>query len=181
MKKLNLNFLKILIETDFVISSFYKDLKRVRLTTSSFNSMHKTASFDLQELIKSLKQTLRLVQFVNSKNENQILVCSSNKQSLKLLNFELESFEKKGKVNIKSGLTKTVLLKNISQVLFLLEDPLLNKKRIFKKLFEDKIYLVNKINLKVEQNNWGAYKVNNDLNSFKKLIFLVVLLRQALK
>jgi hypothetical protein len=60
--------------------------------------MHKTASFDLQELIKSLKQTLRLVQFVNSKNENQILVCSSNKQSLKLLNFELESFEKKEKL-----------------------------------------------------------------------------------
>jgi ribosomal protein S2 len=59
--------------------------------------MHKTASFDLQELIKSLKQTLRLVQFVN-KNENQILVCSSNKQSLKLLNFELESFEKKEKL-----------------------------------------------------------------------------------
>jgi ribosomal protein S2 len=124
--------------------------------------MHKTASFDLQELIKSLKQTLRLVQFV-SKNENQILVCSSNKQSLKLLNFEL-ALRKKGKVNIKSGLTKTVL-KNISQVLFLLEDPLLNKK--FSKAFEDKIYLVNKINLKVEQTIGVAYKVNNDLNSFK--------------
>jgi hypothetical protein len=186
MKKLNLNLLKTLVETDFAIKSFSKDTKkvnpqRINCTMGSFNCVNKVASLDLPELVKNLKQTLRLVQFANSKDKSQIFICSSNKQYLNLLKTELQNSQKKGKIQVKSRLMRTDVVDNLSQLLLLFEDPLGNRKRILKKLFEDKIYLVNKINAKVELNNWGNYKVNNDLDDFKKLIFLIVLLRQALK
>jgi hypothetical protein len=74
MKKLNLNFLKTLIETDFALASLSKNLTKSDLhytdsVTSSFRSESKMVSLDLQELIKSLKQTLRLIQFINSKEK----------------------------------------------------------------------------------------------------------------
>ena len=184
MKKLNLNLLKTLVETDFTVVSLSKKLKTSKLscfdsTISFSNSNDKIASLDLHELVKTLKQTLRLIQFINNKDKNQLLIHGSNKQYLNLLSLELSSFQKK--VTINERFTKTSNVDNISQLLLLLEDSLGNKKRILKKLFEDQIFLINKINSKVEINNWGTYKVNNELDDFKKLIFIIVLLKHVLK
>jgi hypothetical protein len=186
MKKLNINLLKALVETDFSLLSPSKvskrvDLRAVASIVASSKVGNKTVSLDLQELIKNLKQTVRLLQFVRSKDLNQIYICSSNKQHLNLLGSELDGFQKKGKVTVGSRLEKVYPVSNSSQLLLLLENTLGNKKRIFKKLFEDKIYLVNKVNSKIESNSWGTYKIYNDLQDFKKLIFLIAVLRQVLQ
>jgi len=60
--------------------------------------------------------------------------------------------------------------------LFLLTQPLHNNKQLIKKVFDKNIFLINKVNAKLETNNWGTYKIFNDLNDFKKLIFLLILL-----
>jgi tRNA-binding EMAP/Myf-like protein len=83
-------------------------------------------------------------------------------------------------IEVKNRLTKTKLRGEFSQLLILLEEPLGNNSKVFKKLFEDKIYLINKINSKLEANNWYTYKIYNDLADFKKLLFLIVLLKQVL-
>jgi hypothetical protein len=69
----------------------------------------------------------------------------------------LNQFEK-GKVNKKSGLTKHSITQEYFSSFIFIRRSSLNKKE-FSKAFEDKIYLVNKINLKVEQNNWGLIKL----------------------
>jgi len=51
---------------------------------------------------------------------------------------------------------------------------------VFKKLFEGSILIVNKINSKLESNNFGTYKIFNNMLDFKKLIFLVVLIDKIL-
>lgn len=186
MKKLNINLLKTIIETNFALLSSPKASKRVKLravelTVTSFNVLNKTVSLDLQELVKNLKQTIRLLQYVGSKEKNQIFICSSQKQYLDLLNIELGDFQRKGKVHVQGRLTKVDLISDSSQLLLFLEEPLGNKARTFGKLLEDRIYLVNKINSKIESQNWGTYKIYNDLQDFKKLIFLIVILRQVLE
>lgn len=186
MKKLNLNFLKTLIETDFALIPLSKnlsksDLHNIDLVTSSYQSENKMMSLDFQELIKSLKQTLRLIQFINSKEKNQISIYSSNKQHLNLLGSELEDFRKKGKVSIKERFIKIEAVDSLTQLLLLIEDSLGNRQKILKKFFEDKIYLVNKINSKIEIKNGGVYKIRNSVDDLKKLVFLIVFLREALK
>ena len=64
----------------------------------------------------------------------------------------------------------------MNQLLLLLTYPLKNNTKLLKKIVQSNIFLINKINTKLEQNDWGSYKIYNDLNDFKKFIFLVILL-----
>ena len=48
--------------------------------------------------------------------------------------------------------------------------------KFLKRILHKDIFLVTKINSKLEKNNWGTYKIYNDLQNFKKFIFLVVVL-----
>ena len=52
--------------------------------------------------------------------------------------------------------------------------------KVFKKLFEKNILIVNKINSILEQNNYGTYKIHNEIIDFKKLIFVIVLIKQII-
>jgi len=47
---------------------------------------------------------------------------------------------------------------------------------MLKNVVQNDIFLVHKINTKLEQNDWGSYKLYNDLNDFKKFLFVVILL-----
>jgi len=38
---------------------------------------------------------------------------------------------------------------------------------------------VSKINSKTEANNYGTYKMYNDISDFKKLVFLILLINQV--
>jgi hypothetical protein len=65
-------------------------------------------------------------------------------------------------------------------MLMLLNEPINNKETAFKRLFDKNIFLVNKINSRLEKNNWGTYKIFNELNDFKKIIFLLIVIHQTL-
>ena len=186
MKNLNTNLLKVLIETDFLLLSSSKvtskitNLRHVDYSLKGSSLLNSTFSLEIGELVKSLKQTIRLLQFIKAKESNKLYICTSNKQYLNLLNTYLNESNFKNSISIKGTLAKTNSTKDISQLLLLLDEPLGNNKKVFKKLFEEKIYLINKINSKIEANNWGTYKMYNSFSDFKKLIFLIVLLRQTL-
>jgi hypothetical protein len=78
------------------------------------------------------------------------------------------NLEVKNSLNIKQSLVENQVL-----VLF---DYINNNPLILKKLFDKNIFLINKINTKFEQNNWGTYKIFNELDDFKKFIFFIVLI-----
>ena len=42
--------------------------------------------------------------------------------------------------------------------------------RILKRLLSENIFLIQKINSKIEVNNWGVYKLYNDSFDFKKIV-----------
>ena len=66
-----------------------------------------------------------------------------------------------------------------NQILILF-DYINNNQLILKKLFDKNIFLINKINTKFEQNNWGSYKIFNELDDFKKFIFFIILIELTL-
>ena len=51
--------------------------------------------------------------------------------------------------------------------------------RIFSNFLRNNILFVNKINAKKEKNHFGSYKISNEINDIKKVIFLFVLIKQV--
>jgi len=68
-----------------------------------------------------------------------------------------------------------------TQMLFSFEqDSSTGNTRILKRLLSENIFLIQKINSKIEVNNWGVYKLYNDSFDFKKIVFLLALFEQSL-
>ena len=83
-------------------------------------------------------------------------------------------------ITIQNNFTKIKSNSTKLESLLLLEDPLKAHKNVFKKLFEEGILVVNKINSNIERNNFGTYKIFNNMLDFKKLVFLIVLIDRIL-
>jgi hypothetical protein len=83
-------------------------------------------------------------------------------------------------ITVQNSFTKVKSSAAKLETLLLLEEPLKAHRNVFKKLFEESILIVNRINSKVESNNFGTYKIFNNMLDFKKLIFLVVLIDKIL-
>jgi hypothetical protein len=168
--------LKSIIDSDFLLLD--KQLTKSLRYTKSISNINDSVLFSLDpiETLKSIKQLIRLLQFFKKQNNKFLHILVENKQYAKII----ESFFFKKKLNlsysIKDSLNRETLPAITNQFLFLLTQPLHNNKQLIKKIFDKHIFLVNKVNAKLETNNWGTYKIFNDLNDFKKLIFLLILL-----
>jgi len=99
-----------------------------------------------------------------------------NKQYLSVINSFLSKKDSKVSFLVKDFLVKEEISRLSSQSLLLLNTVVKNDKKLLKRLFDNNIFLINKINSKIESNNFGSYKVYNDLINFKKLIFLLVII-----
>jgi hypothetical protein len=103
-----------------------------------------------------------------------------NKQNLELA----QNFFKTFPINLPVLIDENLPTKNISsstlQMLFLLNFSLNNRETLFKRIFDKNIFLINKVNSKLEKNNWSTYKIYNDLSDFKKIIFLLVIIQKTL-
>ena len=140
-------------------------------------------SLDIIELLKGLKQFIRVLQFIK-KNHGCLYINIENKQQ----SFLLKQFlaENKLEINIKinslSSLdtTNSLLFKN-KACLILGSDSFMNKEQLFKKINIEKLFLFSKINTNIERNNFGIYKIFNDFFDFKKIVFLLLLINKVLK
>jgi len=174
-------FLKSLIESDFLLvdQKSKKDLRHIK----SFNK-NKDSSLlflDPLETVKTVKQLIRLLQFLKKQNSSVLHLVVENKQYLELA----EIFFKPTQTNslpvlVKENLPSKSFSSNTLQLLILLNFSLNNKETTFKRIFDKNIFLINKINAKFEKNNWGTYKIYNDLSDFKKLVFLLIIIQQTL-
>jgi len=174
-------FLKSLIESDFLLvdQKSKKDLRHIK----SFNK-NKDSSLlflDPLETVKTVKQLIRLLQFLKKQNSSVLHLLVENKQYLELA----ETFFKPTQTNslpvlVKENLPSKGFSSNTLQLLILLNFSLNNKETTFKRIFDKNIFLINKINAKFEKNNWGTYKIYNNLSDFKKLVFLLIIIQQTL-
>ena len=167
--KTKFQLIKSFIQSDFLFLD--KKLKKsnrfldhsTKVKSSSISYLSST------ETLKSVKQLLRILQFLSSKDKKVIHIILKNRQFIKIAEkiFDTEesnvSYVIKDSINIKNS--------NVEDQLLILFDNINNNSLLLKKLFDKNIFLINKINTKVEQNNWGSYKVYNELDDFKKFIF----------
>ena len=147
--------------------------KRVQLKDSKMFE-----SLELLQLLKSLKQFIRLLQFLNSQPASLLNISVENKQYLLLLKsfFDNNLFK-----NIKIENSFSSTNKNTTQLALILGDSFLKNELLLKKCLVENIYLVHQINNKNNLNNFCTYKIFNNLDDFKKLIFLMVLISNLLK
>lgn len=175
-KQINIQLYKNLLVSDFglvqnnTISSYYL----VKSKKASF------CYLNLFNIIKSLKVLSRGFLFLNQQIDNCIVLKICNPQHFLLL----ECFMKK-----KPFLTYRVVLQqddiydNISLdftkfYFFLSDSSLTNNSTFYRQLILEKIFLIMRINLKVEFNSFGVYKFHSDITDFKKIIFLLLLINK---
>jgi hypothetical protein len=139
----------------------------------------KTVShLDAVSTLKSLKQFIRLIQFISNSKDKSLLIDIHNTQ----LNSILTNFNKKYPINlnIESNDSKKVSFTSKDAELLLLFDSLkYDQIALSKKLLRNKNYLVQRLNNKFELNSIFTYKILNNLDDFKKLIFLLSIIRQV--
>ena len=150
-----------------------KQNKNLRSLKYSSNPCFGEITLNVHETLKSVKQFIRVLQFLKHKKNLFLHILMNNKQYSDLI----ASFfkDKTPNILIKSFLSKTNVSKKVLPYLIMLSNPLNNDKKIFKSIKEKNILLISKINSRLEKTNWGTYKIYNDLNDFKKIVFLLVI------
>jgi hypothetical protein len=185
LKKINTVLFQNIVETEFLLVSsklrknIYNSGSETKLRQLKFSA---TYSLEIFELLKNLKQLVRLLQFFfKSKGEkdNTFSICSGNKQIINVLDLcKKEFIFDNGSVSIINDFTRMKRIPKKTQMLLLLEEPLKSNTESFKRLLEKNIFLITKINSKKEFENSGTYKIYNDVSNFKKLAFLIAIISQ---
>lgn len=176
--KKKFQLLKSFIDSDFLFLN--KKLKKSNrfLSHSTRLEANSVSYLSSAETLKSVKQLLRILQFLSSKDKKVIHIVLRNRQFIKIA----ETVLNKNGADFFYSLKDSINIQNseVQDQLLLLFDHVNNNSLLLKKLFDKNIFLMNKINTKVEQNNWGSYKIYNEVDDFKKFIFFLVLIELTL-
>ena len=180
--KLNISFLKNLIESDFSIINFDNNISKNHVNSIlKLDKKNSIFSLELFQLTKDLKQFIRILQFLKSKKNKHIYVYI-DKIQLELFQKTINELFLKKNFTIKSdSFYKEDFYKNIKSIrLLLMLKDFLNK-NLLNKFLENNVFLINSINSSLEKKSINTYKIYNKLNDFKKIIFLVILINKVLK
>lgn len=183
-KKVNTTLFKNLLETEFLLlsSKINNNARKFDLAVE-LNRLDRrtTLSLDIFELVKTLKQLVRILQFLVRLKKKKLSVCSSNKYTISFLELYRKEFVLNNSIQLESDSSRIKKYSKGVQGLILVEEPLKNKVSALKKFIEQDIFLIDKINSTPESDHGGTYKVYNDVSDFKKLAFLVALINNVLK
>lgn len=171
-----------LIIFDFIFLTNYTK-KTSNLFTKKYHVSKKLYIVRLAvfELLKSIKRFLRSFQFLNKwKNKKTLFyICVDNPQYIQFLNILLEKYKLNITFNTSSCLPGANLKSNELKSILVLDKFISNSG--YKNLNFYQFFLVQEINSFSNINNTGSYKVYNNLNDFKKLLFLGIFLLQIFK
>jgi len=167
-----------IINSNFLLLN-KKQNKNLKYLKYSSNPCLGESTLNVHETIKSIKQFVRVLQFLKNKKNLLLHILMNNKQYSDLITSFFE--DRTQNVLVQSFLSKTNISKKVLPYLIMLSSPLNNDKKIFKSIKEKNIFLISKINSRLEKNNWGSYKIYNDLTDFKKIVFLLVIIDLILK
>ena len=168
--------LKSVVDSDFLFldSASTKQLRHINIKLNS-NKLN-VSSLDLFETLKSLKQLIQSLKFLSEQNKKILHVWLKNKQYLRITEMLIDKENFNVDLSVKNTLSQNHANQFKTQLLFLLDLPLKNDKKKIKRILNEKIFLINKVNLKLEKNDWGSYKIYNQINNFKKFLFLFIII-----
>ena len=164
-----------LVKSDFLIlrkKGFYSQDNVLFSKNNQFFNLNSVT------LLKTLKQFIRLIQFI--KKDGSLNLDFKNRQ----LNSILTTFLKKNNLNIQlkdQGLSFKGSKTTSSELLLILDGIRYSEKHLFKKLMTEKRFLVQNIDSTGVYNHLNMYRIYNDLNDMKKLLFLLCLIQQTTK
>jgi hypothetical protein len=178
-KQKNLKFFYSLINSDFLILEKNYNKKENRYLKSNLKLLNKKKNlFSLLnyfELIKMLKQFIRILQFFKNSKNPLFFLDSNNKQFSKIITFFTEKYDFILPIQLK----KNSLFENKASAFILSVDKnVLDYKNNLKKLVYSNIFIIIQINSFLKNLNNGSYKIFNTFDTLKKLIFLLVLVKK---
>ena len=180
--KIQKSLLYNLIIFDFIFLTNYTK-KTSNLAVKKYHVSKKlyVVRLAILELLKSIKRFLRSFQFLNKWKDKKTLfhICIDNPHYIKILNVLFEKYNLNTTLNISTLLPGASLKSNELKSILILDKFLSTNN--YKNLNFYQFFLIQEINSFNTVNNSGAYKVYNNLNDFKKLLFLGIFLLQILK
>ena len=178
-KQKNLKFFYSLINSDFLILEKNYNKKENRYLKSNLKLLNKKKNlFSLLnyfELIKMLKQFIRILQFFKNSKNPLFFLDSNNKQFSKIITFFTEKYDFILPIQLK----KNSLFENKASAFILsIDKNVLDYKNNIKKLMYSNIFIIIQINSFLKNLNNGSYKIFNTFDTLKKLLFLLVLVKK---
>lgn len=176
------DFLKSLIDSDFSVVDLGSKKKSFNIKSSiKLNTLGTLDVLNLLELNKSIKQLVRILQFLKSNFKSHLYILAEDKYLVSFLSQYLKDYSLTTSIQIKTTLPTNKEIIDEPRLVLILGNSSHHFQTVVKKKFVDNnIFLVSKINLNVETNFFGAYKIFNDLNDIKKIVFLIILLTKIL-
>lgn len=183
-KALNSTFIKQLIDSDFLFSKSFSKKENLNSVDITIN-LEKKNQFhilDIFRLNSSLKQFIRILQLLKVNKNFCINIWCTNKFILGLIDKFVVDFSLSKFVLASNTFPKINSSDKKINFLFILGNPWTQKsdKLINTRILQSNIFLVNKLNFNAEKQNFGVYKIQNDLSDYKKLIVLLVIIYNTL-
>jgi hypothetical protein len=166
----NTKFMKNLIESDFLFIESSKKQQNNSKLILKLNISKKLEILNLLDTNRDLKQLIRSLQFLNIKSN--IFLGVEDFFQADLFKELLTNFNNSSCIQIITDLS--FLPKKSKTALFLL---LGTTKIDSSMLFEKGFFLIHRLNSSIEKNAFGTYKIFNDLEDLKKIIFLSCLIK----
>ena len=142
---------------------------------------------NILQLIKSLKQYLRIIKFLSLTKKKHIYL-GSEFNSFFFINLLLNKLALTKHVTLqaeKQNVVNFVKIKknhyNHSKLLILLNLSLNSNKSNLDKLISNNLFLINEINSNLKTKSDNFYKIFNEISSYKKVMFLLLLLEKNFK
>lgn len=182
MKPLNKKaLLKSLLLSDFFILTTYKNFQHLHLPNNLkiIKNFQVHNSLNIAELLKNLKQFIRILLFILTKKAAHSLdINIESQEHVMLVTQFFEVYPLTLSLNLQNSV---ILAKSKSDTQLILGNSTeINSLKILERLFMNNTFIVNKINSKIENNRFGTYKIFNDLIDFKKFIFISIILHKIL-
>lgn len=157
--KLNLKLYRSLLQSDFFL-----------MKNNINNKLSSVSILDIPSLLVNIKQLIRILHMINNTPSFKLVIFIDDKHNYFILKSLLKNYNK---IIISTTFTTSALKDSICLML----SPSVLSINLYKRLFNNNFYIINNINSNLELNNTGAYKIFNDLNDIKKLVFLVSLIK----
>jgi hypothetical protein len=182
-KKINLSLYKSLLHCDFFLLkyNFYKKKSKMDSLITRYKSYN---IINLLESIKNIKRFIYILKFILKKKFNNLIIQIENSIFFNLITLFFNIYKNKqsfllftNKVN-----TRTLFETQEQYAYCLLGNSIVHKKKNeqLKKITNNEIYLISKLNLYQNYKEQGIYKINTDFIDFKKFFFFMILINKII-
>ncbi len=166
------SLLKSILTSDLVYISGSSCIKNVSTVSNIININNKTKHTVLNPilLLQNIKQLIRLIQYHGKQYQDFLEIITSSNLNIQLIDYVSKTYGTQriyGHRIPNAGLSSKTLLFIDNQGV---------SKQCLQRIFSTNKYTTIDINSVYNKNIWGNYKIFTDINNYKKLLFILLLI-----